>query len=144
MLLMILCLSLFWLVTHPGWHFSWYTQHIVYTNRVTADSPVVLFSQSWMKIVGCSTQDFNYCFLTCIQVSQEPGKIVWYSHLFKNLPQFVMSHTIKGFSIADETEIDVFWNSLNFSMIQRMLAIWPLVPRPFLNPTWTSESSRFG
>ena len=36
-----------------------------------------------------------------------------------------------------------FWNSLAFSMIQRILAIWPLVPLPFLNPAWTSGSSRF-
>ena len=69
------------------------------------------------KIVGCSAQDSNYCFSTCIQVSQEPGKIVWYSHLFKNFPQFIMSHTTKGFSIADETEVDVFLE-FTFSMIQ--------------------------
>ena len=36
-----------------------------------------------------------------------------------------------------------FWNSLAFSMIQRMLAIWSLVPLPFLKPAWTSESSWF-
>ena len=36
-----------------------------------------------------------------------------------------------------------FWNSLAFSMIQWMLAIWSLVPLPFLNPAWTSGSSRF-
>ena len=36
-----------------------------------------------------------------------------------------------------------FWNSLAFSMIQRMLAIWSLVPLPFLNPAWTSGISRF-
>ena len=36
-----------------------------------------------------------------------------------------------------------FWNSLTFSVIQRMLAIWSLVPLPFLNPAWTFESSRF-
>ena len=36
-----------------------------------------------------------------------------------------------------------FWNSLAFSMIQRMLAIWSLVPLPFLKPAWTSASSRF-
>ena len=36
-----------------------------------------------------------------------------------------------------------FWNSLGFSMIQRMLAIWSLVPLPFLKPAWTSGSSRF-
>ena len=37
----------------------------------------------------------------------------------------------------------VFWNSLAFSMIQRMLEIWSLVPLPFLNPAWTSGSSQF-
>ena len=36
-----------------------------------------------------------------------------------------------------------FWNSLAFSMIQRMLAVWSLVPLPFLKPAWTSGSSRF-
>ena len=36
-----------------------------------------------------------------------------------------------------------FWNSFAFSMIQLMLAIWSLVPLPFLNPAWTSWSSRF-
>ena len=37
----------------------------------------------------------------------------------------------------------LFWNSLVFSMIQRMLANWSLVPLPFLNPAWTSGSSQF-
>ena len=37
----------------------------------------------------------------------------------------------------------IFWNSLAFSIIQRMLAIWSLVPLPFLNPAWTSGSSWF-
>ena len=50
----------------------------------------------------------NCCFLTCIQVSQEAGKVVWYSHLFKNFPQFDMIHTVKGFGIVNKAEIDVF------------------------------------
>ena len=55
-----------------------------------------------------------------------------------------MIHTVKGFGIVNKAEIDVFfWNSLAFSMIQWMLAIWSLVPLPFLNPAWTSESSSF-
>ena len=49
--------------------------------------------------------------------------MVWYSHLFKNFPQFVVIHTAKGFSKVNETEVDAFWNSLAFSMIQEMLAI---------------------
>ena len=47
--------------------------------------------------------------------------MVWYSHLFKNLPQFVVIYTVKGFHVVNEA--DVFWNYLDFSMIQRMLAI---------------------
>ena len=50
----------------------------------------------------------NCCFLTCIQVSQETGKEVWYSHLYKNFPQFVVIHTVKGFSIVNKAEVDAF------------------------------------
>ena len=50
----------------------------------------------------------NCCFLTCIQISQEAGKVVWYSHLLKNFPQFVVIHIVKGFSIVSEAEVDVF------------------------------------
>ena len=49
----------------------------------------------------------NYCFLTCIQISQEAGKVIWYSHLLKNFPQFVVVHTVKGFGIVNEAEVDV-------------------------------------
>ena len=64
----------------------------------------------------------NCCILICIQVSQEAGKMVWYVHLLKNIPYFVVIHTIKAFSIVNETEIDFSWNSLAFSVIQQMLA----------------------
>ena len=50
-----------------------------------------------------------------------------YSLLFKNFPQFVVIHTVKGFGIVNKAEIDVFfWNYLAFLMIQQMLAfdIW--------------------
>ena len=50
----------------------------------------------------------NCCFLTYIQISQEAGKVVWYSHLFKNFPQFVVIHTVKGFGIVNKAEVDVF------------------------------------
>ena len=46
--------------------------------------------------------------LTCIQVSQEAGQVVWHSHLFKNFPQFVVIHTVKGFDIVNKAEVDVF------------------------------------
>ena len=34
--------------------------------------------------------------------------MIWYSHHFQNLPQFIVTHTVKGFGIADKAEIDVF------------------------------------
>ena len=46
-----------------------------------------------------------YWFLTCIQVCQEADKVVWYSHLFMNFPQFVVIRTDKGFSIVNEVDI---------------------------------------
>ena len=57
--------------------------------------------------ICCSMSSSNCCFLTCIQVSQEAGQVVWYAHLFQNLPQFVVIHTIKGFGIVNKAEIDV-------------------------------------
>ena len=41
------------------------------------------------------------CFLTCIQISQEAGQVVWYSHLLKNFPQFIVIHKVKGFGIVN-------------------------------------------
>ena len=77
-----------------------------------------------MEPVCCSMSSSNCCFLTCIQISQEVGKVVWYSHLLKNFPQFVVIHTVKGFDILNKAKVDVFWNSLAFSIILRMLAIF--------------------
>ena len=46
--------------------------------------------------------------LTHIQVSQEAGQVVWYSHLSQNFPQFIVIHIVKGFDIVNKVEIDVF------------------------------------
>ena len=55
------------------------------------------------------------CFLTCIQVSQEAGQVVCYSHLFQNFPQFIVIHTVKGFGLVNKAEIDVFLELSCFS-----------------------------
>ena len=62
----------------------------------------------------------HYCFLTRIQVSQETGKMVWYSHLLKNFPQFVVIHTVEVFHIDNEAGLDVFLEFPTYSVIQRM------------------------
>ena len=67
-----------------------------------------MYSFSYLELVCCFMSSPNWCFLTCIQISQEAGEAVWYSHLSKNFPQFVMIHTVKGFSVVNETEVDVF------------------------------------
>ena len=83
-------------------------------------------------------------FLTCSQVSQEADQVVWYFHLSQNFPQFHVIRIASGFCIVNKSEIGVFfWNSIAFLMIQEVLGIWPLVPLPFLKPSWTSESSWF-
>ena len=47
-------------------------------------------------------------FLSCIQISQEAGQVVWYSHLFQNFPQFVVIYRVKGFGIVNKAKVDVF------------------------------------
>ena len=92
----------------------------------------------------CTMSSSNFCFLTCIQISQKAGQVAWCSHLFKNFPEFVVIHTVKGFGVVSKVEVDIFfWNCLAFSMIQWMLAIWSLVPLPFLNTAWTFGISQF-
>ena len=49
----------------------------------------------------------NCCILTCIQVSQEAGQVVWYSHLFQNFPQFIVIHTVEDFDIVNKAQIDI-------------------------------------
>ena len=83
--------------------------------------------------VYCSMSGSKYCFFTYIQVSQEAGNTVRYSHLFKNFSTVCCDHTVKGFGIVNKAEIDVFSGLPCFSMIQQMLASWSLVPLPFLN-----------
>ena len=46
--------------------------------------------------------------------------MVWYSYLFKNFPQFIVIHTVKGFNVVSEAEVD-FLNPITFSVIQQIL-----------------------
>ena len=67
-----------------------------------------MYSFPNLKPAHCSLSSSECSFLTCIHVSQEAGKVVWYSRLFKNVPQFVVIHTVKGFNVVNEAEVDVF------------------------------------
>ena len=60
----------------------------------------------------------NCCFLSCIQISQEEGQLVWYSHLLKNFPQFVVIHTVKGFGVVNKAEVDGFLGEGNGTPLQ--------------------------
>ena len=67
-----------------------------------------MYSFPNVESIHFSMSGSNFCFLTCIQISQEAGKVAWYLHLFKNFPQFVVIHTVKGFGIVNKAEIDAF------------------------------------
>ena len=51
---------------------------------------------------------FDCCFLTCIQISQDAGQMVWYSHRFKNFSQFIVIHRVKIFDIVNKEKEDIF------------------------------------
>ena len=130
--LVLLCfLPLVWchLCIWGYWHFSWNLDSTLcfFQPGILCDVKVavwqysldILLFQFWISLFFHSSS--NCCFLTCIQVSQEAGKVVKYSHLCKNFSQFVVIHTVKDFSVVSEA--DCFFNSFGFSMIQRMLSI---------------------
>ena len=72
-------------------------------------------AQAGIKIAGRNINNLRYADDTTLMAES--------THLFQNFPQFIVIHTVKGFGIVNKAEIDVFWNSLAFSMIQQMLAI---------------------
>ena len=67
-----------------------------------------MYSFPNLKPVFCSMFDSNYWLLACIQISQEAGKVIWYSHLFNYFTKFIVIHTVKGFSVVNKAKVDVF------------------------------------
>jgi len=90
--------------------------HGIFQARVLEWGAIALtYSFPDLEPVYWSMSSSNCCFLTCTQISQEPFlKVVRYSHLFKNFPESVVIHTVKGFSIVNKAEIDVFLELLLF------------------------------
>ena len=64
-----------------------------------------MYSFPNLEPVCCSMYSSNCCFLTFIQVYQEAGQMVWYFHLFKNCPQFIVIHRVKGFGIVNKADV---------------------------------------
>ena len=78
-----------------------------------------------------------------MQVSQETGKAIWYSHLFNNFPQFIVIHTVKGFSIVSEAEVAIFLECPCF--LHEPMNVGNLISgsSACLKPAYTSGSSEF-
>ena len=74
----------------------------------------LMYSFPNLESVYCSMSSSNCCFLTCIQASQEGGKVVWYSHLFKNFPQFAVIHTV---SILVTLQLVIVFNAFTFGIV---------------------------
>ena len=102
-----------------------------------------MYSFSYLEPVCCSMSSSNCWFLTCIQISQEAGQVVWYSHLFQNFSQFIVIHTVKGFGIVNKTEVYVFLELSCF--LDDPADVGNLISgsSSFLKPAWTSGSSQF-
>ena len=86
-----------------------------------------MHSFSYLEPVCCSMSSSNCCFLTCIQISQEAGQVVWYSHLFQNFPQLIVIHTLKGFGIV---------NRLWFIILFILILMWSWILPVQAPPRW--------
>ena len=70
--------------------------HMMYSaHKLNKQGDNIALIESFSRLVPvyCSMSSSNCCFLTCIQISQEAGQVVWYSHLFQNFPQFIVIHS---------------------------------------------------
>ena len=63
-----------------------------------------MYTFPYLEPVSCSMPSSNSCFLTCI-ISQEADQVVWYLHLFKNFPQFLVILTVKGFGTVNKADV---------------------------------------
>ena len=96
-----------------------------------------MYSFPDLEPVCYSMSSSNCCFFSCIQISQEAGQVVWYSHLISWRIFHSLLWSTQSKALAQTIKQIFFWNSLAVSMIQWMLAIWSLAPLPFLSPAWT-------
>ena len=141
--------SWFHFVLHPAQCFAWCTVYLSEVSRVTIYT-ALKYSFPNLEPVHCSMSGSNCCFLTCIQVCQEAGKVVWYSHFLNSFPHFVVIHTVKGFSVVSEAEVDVFLelsylfdDPVDIGNLISAYLTRDQIPLPFLNPACTSGSSWF-
>ena len=67
-----------------------------------------MYSFPYLEPVCCSMSSYNCCFLTCIHIFQDASQMIWYSHLFQNVPQFFVFHRVKGFGIVNKAKVEVF------------------------------------
>ena len=95
-----------------------------------------MYSFPTLETVHCFMSHSNYCFLICIQISQEGGRMVCYSHLLKNFPQFVVMHIVKGFGIVNEAEVDIFLELFWFFYDPTDVGNLISGSSAFLNPAW--------
>ena len=96
-----------------------------------------MYSFSYFEPVTCPMSGSNCCFLTRIQIFQEASKeVVWYSHLFKNFPQFVVICTVKGFSVVNEAEVDVILELPCFSFNPAVIGNLISGSSALSNPSW--------
>ena len=66
-----------------------------------------MYSFPNLEIDHCSMSGSNYCILICLQIFQDAGNVVWYFHLFKHFPQFLVTNPVKGFGIINKPEVDI-------------------------------------
>ena len=77
-------------------------------NKQGDNIPALTYSFTNLEPVHCSMSGSNCCFFTYMQISQEAGQVVWYSHLLKNFRQSVVIHVIRGFGVVSKRRVGVF------------------------------------
>ena len=129
-----------WFQIGKGVRQSWILSPCLFNLYAGWQYTALTYSFSYLEPVCCSMSSSNCCFLTCIQLSQEAGQVVWYSHLFQNFPQFIVIPIVKGFGIVNKADWCFSGTLVLFPWSKEcwQFDLWFL-----LNPAWTSGSSQF-
>ena len=98
---------------------------------------------AYLEPVCCSMPSSNCCFLNCIQIFQETGKVVRCSHFLNKFPQFLVIHSVKGFNVVNEAEVEVFLEFSCFFYDLTDVGNFIASSSDFSNPAWISRNSHF-
>ena len=127
------------------WHSTFFTVRLSHPYMTTGKTIALTIWTFVSKVISLLLNMLSRFVIAFLPRSKDHlilGNVIWYSHLFKNCPRFVVIHIVKGFNILDEDKVDVFLEFSSF-LYDPINVGNLLIPLPFLNVVCTPPGFLF-